>query len=133
MSLTLDAALALVRTALSSRNPANAAVAIAVVDRAGRTLACARSEECGHINLEVAHRKAAAAANFGAPTHGVLEMLRPDPVALAAVMNEPSLCILPGGFPIVIDGKLAGGLGVAGAHYTEDQAIGERALTAVAR
>jgi glc operon protein GlcG len=131
MTLTVRTALDLIQAAVRAGNEKNVPVAAAIVDTGGRVVAAVRSEQAGFINLDVAQRKATAAANFKAPTHGILEMLRADPVALAAVMSEPTLCLLPGGFPIVIDGALAGGLGIAGGHYTQDQAIGEQALAAL--
>ncbi len=103
-------------------------VAVAMVDGGGRLLAAARSEQAGFIHLQVAERKAVTAVNFKMPTHALLEMLKGDPVALTAVMNEPTLCLLPGGFPVPVDGTPVAGLGIAGGHYTQDQAIGEAVL-----
>lgn len=35
------------------------------------------------------------------------------------------------GYPIMIDGQLAGGIGSSGGHYSEDMAVAEAALAAV--
>jgi uncharacterized protein GlcG (DUF336 family) len=131
MTLTLDQALTLVRAAIKAGREAAVPLAVAVVDLGGHIVASARSEQAGYIHLKVAERKAAASANFKAPTHGVLEMIKGDAVLLHAVMNEPDLSLLPGGLAIVIGGMPVGGLGIAGGHYSQDQAIGEKALAAL--
>jgi uncharacterized protein GlcG (DUF336 family) len=71
---------------------------------------------------------AVTAVNFGAPTKAVLEMIEGEAFLLAAVMKESELSLISGGFPIRIDGELVGGLGIAGARYTDDHAIGEQVL-----
>lgn len=131
MALTLNKALDIIKAAVQAGRELGVPVAAAVVDTGGRLVAAARSENAGYVNLTVAERKAAMSVNFGAPTHGILEMIKADNIALQAVMNVAELCVLPGGFPIVVDGALVGALGIAGAHYTQDQSIGEQALAAL--
>lgn len=131
MLLDLETALRLVHAALEAGRKAGLPIAVVVSDRGGRILASARAADVGHVNLDVAQRKANTAVNFKAPTHALLDALRADSVALAAVTSEPSLCVLPGGAPITLQGELVGGLGVAGAHYSQDREICEAALTAL--
>lgn len=126
MPLTLQRALDIVHAAVQQGSELGVPVAVAVVDRGGRVLASARSEQAGYINLKAAQRKAVASANFGAPSHMVLDMVKGDAVLLDAVMSEADTLLLPGGFPIVIDGVPVGGFGVAGGHYSQDQTIGEQ-------
>src|SRR5258708_4231617 len=101
-ALTTDIALRLVTTGLAAARASGLSVAIVVVDSGGHALAAARAESSGFVHANVAHRKAVLSANFSAPSHALLDMLKGDPVALAAVMHEPTLCLLPGGFPIMI-------------------------------
>ena len=35
-----------------------------------------------------------------------------------------------GGYPIVVDGALVGGVGVSGGHYSEDMQVAEAGLSA---
>jgi glc operon protein GlcG len=131
--LSFEIALGLVRSALEVGGKKGVPVAVAVIDIGGRVMASARSEHVGFLNLDVAQRKASAALNFKAPTHAVLEMLKADAIALTAVMSETSLCVLPGGFPLQIDGATVGALGIAGGHYSQDQVIGEESLASLVR
>lgn len=128
MLLTFDLAQNIVTSAVTAGAEENVLVAVTVVDRAGRVVASGRNAGAGYINLDIAQQKATAAANFGAPTLSVLEMIKGDAVLLASVINQPSLSILPGGAPIVIDGQVAGGVGIAGGHYSQDHAIAETVL-----
>jgi glc operon protein GlcG len=133
MTLLLETAFNLVRYAIKAGSEKDVPIAVAVVDVGGRLMAAARSESVGFVNLNVAQRKANTALNFKAPTHAVLEMLKSDSVALAAVMNEATLCLLPGGFPVVIDGVTVGAFGIAGGHYSQDQSLGEESLVSLGR
>jgi uncharacterized protein GlcG (DUF336 family) len=128
MVLTLDRALEIVHSIVRAGQSKGLPIAVSVVDTGGRVIAAARSERAGYINLEVAQKKAVTAVNFGAPTKAVLEMIEGEAFLLAAVMKESELSLIPGGFPIRIEGELVGGLGIAGARYTDDHAIGQQVL-----
>jgi glc operon protein GlcG len=132
MSLKVDSALAMLQAALRLGVERKMAVAVVVVDSGGRTLASARSEEAGFINLAMAERKALASVNFKAPTHAVLDMIKADPLLLNVVGSEATISILPGGFPIALGGSVVGALGIAGGHYSQDQALGEEVLAKAA-
>ncbi|WP_426132751.1 heme-binding protein [Pseudomonas sp. PWP3-1b2] len=43
----------------------------------------------------------------------------------------PRLLAVGGGHPLVVDGKLTGGIGISGGTYVQDQHIAEAALKAV--
>lgn len=128
MTLTLKIARELVNAAIQEGLEKGVPVAAVVVDTGGHIVAAARSEKLGFLNLDMAQRKATAAATFMAPTHGVLEMIRADAFLVDAVMQEQRISLVPGGYPIMIAGALVGGLGVAGGHYSQDQAIAEEAM-----
>ena len=131
MTLTLEKARKLIDAAFDAASEHGIAVAVAVVDRGGRVLASARSEMTGYVNLDIAEKKAVASVNFGAPTHAVLEMIKGDEMLLRSVTSQPSISLLPGGLDIRIAGELAGAIGVAGGHYTQDQSVAGKATEAL--
>lgn len=131
MTITLKTSRDLVNAAIQAGLEKGVHVAAVVVDPGGHIVAAARSEKIGFINLDVAQRKATASITFMAPTHGVLDMIKADSFLVDAVMQEPRVSIIPGGFPVMIGGVLVGALGVAGGHYSQDQAIGEEAMKAL--
>lgn len=134
MTLPLHAAQAALARTLEAARADGLAVAAVVTDLGGRVVTAARMDGAGFVHLEVAQRKATAAATFGAPTHVVAE-LAADPLLAGALTAVRDVLVLPGGFPLTADGALAadgaacaGGLGIAGGHYTQDRAVGEAAL-----
>lgn len=131
MTLTYDIAQDIVSSAIKAGAKENVLIAAVVVDKGGRVIAAGRSAAAGYVNMTMAERKAAAAVNFGAPTLGVLEMVKTDSVLLASVMSEASLSLLPGGMPIVLDGQTVGAVGIAGGHYSQDHAIAETIIARV--
>jgi glc operon protein GlcG len=133
MSLTADFAVEILRAALRLGRERKLPIAAVVTDLAGRTLAAGRSEDCGFLNLTAAERKAVTSANFKAPTQAVLDMVKGDPILIGAVSAESSINVLPGGFPIVQGGLVVGAFGIAGGHYSQDQALGEEVLKSVSK
>jgi uncharacterized protein GlcG (DUF336 family) len=52
-------------------------------------------------------------------------MVGKDPVAGPVLQADERVCLLPGGAPIKADGICVGAIGIAGAHYMQDQAIAD--------
>ncbi|MCX6465086.1 MAG: heme-binding protein [Pseudonocardiales bacterium] len=130
-ALPLDLAQRVVTAALDAAAAERVPIAAVVVDAAGRVVSGARMDGVPWVNWEVAVRKAAAAAVFGAPTHVVRAMADEDPVLVTALAaTDGEVLAVPGGFPVLVDGAPVGGLGLAGGHYLQDQQIGEKALAA---
>lgn len=128
MTVTIEQALALVGKAVSAGKDQNCSIAAVVTDVSGNIVAAARMDGVGHINVEVARKKALAAANFGMPTSDVVEAVSRDPFAKPVVMSDPNINILPGGIPIKENNTTIGALGIAGGHYLQDRAIAEFAI-----
>ena len=95
-------------------------VAAVVIDRGGHVVAAARMDGVGHLTLEIARRRAAAALHFGEQTRDAA--LRADRDGL------PEILVQPGGFPWRDAGTVIGALGVAGAGPEDDHAIGNAAI-----
>jgi uncharacterized protein GlcG (DUF336 family) len=128
LTVTTEQAFALVGKAISAGKDQNCAIAAVVTDISGHIIVAARMDGVGHINIEVARKKALAAANFGMPTSDVVEAVSRDPFAKPVVMSDPNINILPGGIPIKVNNVTIGALGVAGGHYLQDRAIAEFAI-----
>jgi uncharacterized protein GlcG (DUF336 family) len=129
-NVELATAQVLVHKVIEAAQEQGLSVACAVVDRGGHVVAAARMDGVSYLMLDVAKRKAAFAGAMGAPTHMIVEMAKNDQVLAWAFSGDPEVVALPGGLPIEGDGGSIGGIGVSGAHYSQDQAIVE---TAVAR
>lgn len=129
-TVSLEAATALVAAAVEESKKAGKNMVIAVTDNNGELKAFARMDGAPLLSLQVAIDKAWTASSFGFPTHGFGAFVDSD-AGLKTIAHTPRLILFGGGYPIMIDGQLAGGIGISGGHYTEDMAIAEAALAAV--
>jgi uncharacterized protein GlcG (DUF336 family) len=61
-------------------------------------------------------KKAYAAVAIGMPPDEFFTVIQSDPAAVASFAHDPRLSFVAGGLPVVVDGDVAGAVGVAGAH-----------------
>jgi uncharacterized protein GlcG (DUF336 family) len=82
--------------------------------------------------VQVAQDKAYTAVGFGIPTDGWHDFIKDDPpLALGAPSGIDRLVVFGGGYPISIGGKLVGGIGVSGGHYSQDMDVAQAGLSAI--
>lgn len=107
---------------------------IALVDGAGNLAGFLRMPGSFLSSGELAIDKAYTAASFGMTTRAFGELLAASPSAVRdGLLRRPRLTEVPGGLPVLIDGRLAGAIGVSGGSDAEDEDIAAHALTAVAQ
>lgn len=109
------------------------AMVIAVVDQSGVLKAFCRMDDSPLLSVQIAQDKAYSAAAFGIPTDQWYEFIKDDGPLLHGIVHTPRLTVFGGGFPIVDDGVVVGGLGVSGGHYSDDMDVGKAALDWLAR
>lgn len=125
-SLSLDAAhelLALARRACTDRG---FAATIAITDAGGHLRAFERADAAPFLTAGVAMDKAWTAASFGMSTHQWNQYMSEPTVAPLA--NHPRVMPVGGGVPILVGGRLAGGLGISGGTSVQDHEAAEDAL-----
>lgn len=131
--LTLHGARSIVDAALARAAALAVDVVIAVTDRAGRLLAFARMDGALVLSIEVAQKKARSVclAN-GATTAALWETFGADPELLHGLAPKlADLTPVGGGLPVLVDGGLAGAVGVSGATAVEDAEIAAAGIAAV--
>ena len=128
--ISAAAALSLTEAAMQAARRRDRPVSIAVVDQSGLLKAFARMDGASVLSLDISIDKAWTAAANGMPTHAWRELLDTEP-AVAQIAHRPRLTAFAGGVPLTVDGQLVGGLGVSGAHHTEDREIAQAALEAL--
>ena len=129
-SVSLEAAEALIDAAVARSVENGKQMVIAVVDAAGQLKAFRRMDGSPQLSVEIAINKAWTAASYGYPTHGWGAFLAGDE-GVRQIAHTPRLVTFGGGYPIMIDGQLAGGIGISGGHYSEDMDVAEAALKAL--
>lgn len=118
--------------ALAKARELGAEVCVAVVDRGGNLQELKRTTRASFLTVRTATNKAVSAAGFGMPTGEFGKRAGNDPVLLSGISAQPDVALLPGGVPLVLDGSVAGGVGVSGgAGWTEDQPIAEAGALSV--
>jgi uncharacterized protein GlcG (DUF336 family) len=90
-------------------------VTIVVVDESGVLLAMLRMDAAPLVSVQTAINKAYAAAAIGMPPDEFYAAIESDAAAVAEFATRPGLALIGGGLPVVIDSKVAGAIGVAGA------------------
>jgi glc operon protein GlcG len=96
------------------------AVCISVVDGGGNITALIRLDGASFFTATVATNKAITAAGLGVATGDFATFAVEDPALLAGMSNQPNAAAFPGGVPLVVDGAVAGAIGVAGGRTAAD-------------
>jgi uncharacterized protein GlcG (DUF336 family) len=129
-SVSLEAAEAILDAAVARSQELGKAMVISVCDPGGALKAFRRMDGAPLLSVELAQNKAWTAISFGIPTHAWHDFISNDPPLLQGIVHTPRLIVFGGGYPIVVDGRPVGGIGVSGGHYSEDMDVAESALRA---
>ena len=104
---------------------------IAIVNECGQLKAFHAMDGSPHLSIEIAQNKAWSATSFGIATHVWWDFVKNDPPLLHGITHTPRLTIFGGGYPIMLEGEMVGGIGVSGGHYSDDMEVARAALDAV--
>ena len=129
--VTYAAASAAVEAGLAKAAELGMRISIVVTDANGGMVAVARMDGASANGYKGALGKATAAASLGRSTQDFLEnRLMKDEALWRAISANPDSFIVPGGFPLKVDGVTVGGVGVSGGRHEDDSKV---ALAAVQR
>jgi uncharacterized protein GlcG (DUF336 family) len=106
-------------------------VAIAVVDNAGHLVAFEKMDNTQTASVEVAQDKAVSAAIYRRSTKVVQDGLAAGGAGLR-LLGLRGMSPVEGGLPLVIDGKIVGGIGVSGVNSDQDGVVAKAGADAVA-
>jgi glc operon protein GlcG len=107
-----------------------AAVTLVTVDESGVMKEMVRMDGAPLVSVQTAINKAYAAAAIGMPTDDFYAAIEADSAAVASFATRPGLALIAGGVPILVDGQVAGAVGIAGAMTgAEDRRIAEVAAS----
>ena len=100
-------------------------VAVAVVDTHGFLVYFERMDNTQTASMDIAVGKAKAAATYRRPTRIFMEVINKGGPATATL---PGVFASPGGVPIMVDGKVTGGVGVSGVTGDQDEQCAKAGL-----
>jgi glc operon protein GlcG len=102
-------------------------VAVAVVDNHGFLVYFERMENTQYASNDIAVNKAKTAAIYRRPTRVFADVINKGGPATATLGG--GLTASPGGVPIMVDGKVTGGVGVSGVTGDQDEQCAKAGLS----
>lgn len=128
--LSLTAARAMISAAITKAEALRVPQVVAILDDAGRSKAVCRMDDAPVVSIEVAQDKAYTAL-LGLPSGDLFAAIEADPALRASMPSIPRITMIPGGFPIRIDGRLVGAIGVGGGTPEQDIECAKAGLAAL--
>jgi glc operon protein GlcG len=123
VKLTQDGAMTILRGALEKAQSLSVAASVAVVDDGGHLIAFGRSEEAELYSVAISQAKARSAAltRFPSGKKSPSGNERDDHHAIAITLaaGPGSFVTIPGGFPIMVEGRCVGAVGASGAAQND--------------
>ena len=105
-------------------------VAIAILDTAGMLVAYEKMDNTQTASIQVAIDKGRSAAIYRRPSK-VFEDIVAKGGAGLRVMNLRDASVVEGGLPIVVNGKVIGGIGVSGVNADQDGVVAKAGAEAL--
>jgi uncharacterized protein GlcG (DUF336 family) len=131
-SVTSELAHRLIAAAEAKAVELDLPMVIAVCDESGVLKAFSRMDGAALLSVKIAQDKAYTAVGFGMPTDGWHGFIKDDPpLADGAVGGIDRLVVFGGGYPIKIEERVVGAIGVSGGHYTQDMEVAQAGMEAV--
>ncbi|AEA28570.1 protein of unknown function DUF336 [Pseudonocardia dioxanivorans CB1190] len=130
-TITAEFAQELVVRAVEAATANGKPMVITVCDREGTLKAFVRMDGAPLLSVQISQDKAYTAVAFGIPTDQWHEFIKDDEPLRIGIPHTPRLVTFGGGYPLVVDGEIVGGIGVSGGHYNDDMVVAQGALRAV--
>ena len=105
-------------------------VVISIVDVGGHLVMLQRLD-AQNASVDIATGKARTSVNFRRPSKALEDGLAANGSALR-ILAVPGVTPLQGGLPIVVDGKIIGGIGVSGVLATQDEVVAKAGVDVLA-
>jgi uncharacterized protein GlcG (DUF336 family) len=128
--ITLEQAKKVMAGAEAEAKKNNWPVVITILDSGGNLVMSQRLDGAQWGSVEVARDKARSAVAFRRPTKVFSDAVAQGGGNLR-LLNLSGASLLDGGLPIVIDGKIAGGIGVSGVTGEQDAQIAKAGVDAL--
>jgi glc operon protein GlcG len=128
----LDDAQKAIGAATAEAKKRNWKLSISVVDPSGNLVAHAMMDGTQYGSIEISQAKARTSALYRRPSGAFQAAVNtggsPSSLSLLAITRSAAS---EGGFPIVINGKLVGAIGVSGGTFTQDAVVAKAGLEAL--
>jgi glc operon protein GlcG len=131
-TLSIDAIQAMLNASVARAKELNVKLHITIMDHAGNLAGFISFPGTPRIAEVTANRKAFTAVNTGLPTHQWEAYVNSIPASELKIIDSiPGYVAAMGGYPVVVDGLVLGGIGVSGANQEIDGDVARAALAAI--
>jgi uncharacterized protein GlcG (DUF336 family) len=131
-TLSIDAIQAMLSAAVARSKELDAKLHISIMDHAAQLAGFISFPGTPRIAAVTANRKAFTAVNTGMPTHQWEAYLATIPASELKIIDSIDGYIAArGGYPVIQDGMVLGGIGVSGANQDIDDDVALAALAAL--
>jgi glc operon protein GlcG len=130
--VTLEQAKKMMVAAEAEARKNNWNVAIAIVDSAAQLVMFQKIDATQHASVDIALGKATSAVNFRRPSKALEDAIAGGGAGLR-LLAVPGIMPLEGGILIIIDGKIAGGIGVSGVTSQQDAQVARAGFEALSK
>jgi glc operon protein GlcG len=118
-ALTYEGAQKLIDAAIAKAIEIEVPECISVVDSGGHLLAFARMDGAFYMSFDTSLMKAKTAACYGEPTGNIAAGVD----IKLAVATQGQRINLPGGVPVIVDGRVIGAIGIGSGTGEEDRQV----------
>ncbi len=118
--------------AIADARKQNLPMAVTVVDNAGQLVAFERMDNTQTASIAVSQDKAVSAAIYRRSTKVFQDALAAAGAGLR-ILTLRGASAVEGGLPIMLDGKVVGGIGVSGGSAEQDGVVAKAGLDALAK
>ena len=126
--LTASIATKIAQAAFEEAEKSGFQITVTVVDKSGQTLNVIRHENAGVHTLRASYKKAYTAASQKRETAEIAKGLKDGSIPDDFRFLDENILAMDGGVPIFLNGLVVGGIGVGGAHGSEDSRIAKVGL-----
>ena len=120
-SISLDRADVAIKAALAEAKKHNWKLNIAVVDAGSNLVAFQRMDGAQLASIQISEHKARAAVTFRRETKAWENAVQLNSMSYVTTLD--GVVASRGGIPLVVDGKIVGGLGCSGGAGSQDEAV----------
>ena len=128
--LTLEIAKQVAAAASAEATANKWTVVIAILDEGGNLMYLERADDTQIGSIQVAQEKAKSAVSFKRPTKAFEEAVAGG---RTAILKLPGAMPVEGGLPLMLNGRVAGAIGVSGVTSQQDGQIAKAGADALAK
>ncbi|MGJ9385796.1 GlcG/HbpS family heme-binding protein [Salipaludibacillus sp. CF4.18] len=129
--MNLDMAKKVIAGAEAEASKMGVQMVISVADEGGNLIAVHRMDDAWLASIEIAQNKAWTSVALKMPTSKLAEATVPNaPLYGLTTTNQGRLVVFGGGFPLEVNGKVVGAIGVSGSAVPDDEKVAEAGVKA---